>query len=79
MKPATYFYFAFIALWALFAQNISAAEPASGRMDSETLKQYRQWIEQMKTAPRGPFKNIRWFCKDGTVLPPKADVSPGIY
>ncbi len=26
----------------------------------------------MKTAPRGPFKNIRWFCKDGTVLPPKA-------
>ena len=33
---------------------------------------YRGWIEQMKEAPRGPFSRIRWFCNDGTVLPPKA-------
>ena len=26
----------------------------------------------MKEAPRGPFSRIRWFCADGTVLPPKA-------
>ncbi|MDP7571791.1 MAG: hypothetical protein QF391_09315, partial [Myxococcota bacterium] len=26
----------------------------------------------MKASPRGPFERIRWFCKDGTVLPPKA-------
>jgi hypothetical protein len=32
---------------------------------------YRGWIEQMKTAPRGPFDGIRWFCKDGRVLPPQ--------
>jgi hypothetical protein len=32
---------------------------------------YRQWIEEMKTLPRGPFRELRWFCKDGTVLPPK--------
>lgn len=25
----------------------------------------------MKTADRGPFKRIRWFCNDGTVHPPK--------
>jgi hypothetical protein len=31
---------------------------------------YRGWIEQMKTAERGPFARIRWFCDDGTVLPP---------
>ena len=32
----------------------------------------RVWIEEMKQAPRGPFTRIRWFCTDGTVLPPKA-------
>jgi hypothetical protein len=34
-------------------------------------EQYREWIEDMKTQPRGPFKELRWFCKDGTVFPPK--------
>ncbi len=35
--------------------------------DSGTL---RLWIEDMKTSARGPFRRIRWFCKDGSVLPP---------
>jgi len=35
----------------------------------ETL---RQWIEEMKTSPKGPFFRIRWFCNDGSILPPKA-------
>ena len=26
----------------------------------------------MKTSPKGPFSRIRWFCNDGSVLPPKA-------
>ena len=26
----------------------------------------------MKEAPRGPFQDVRWFCNDGSVLPPKA-------
>ncbi len=29
-------------------------------------------IEKMKENPRGPFERIRWFCKDGTILPPKS-------
>ena len=29
-------------------------------------------IEEFKSTPRGPFERIRWFCKDGSVLPPKA-------
>jgi hypothetical protein len=32
---------------------------------------YRQWIADMKEQPRGPFSRLRWFCSDGTVLPPK--------
>jgi Pyruvate phosphate dikinase, AMP/ATP-binding domain len=34
----------------------------------ETL---REWIEEMKTNPRGPFDRIRWFCNDGSILAPK--------
>lgn len=34
----------------------------------ETL---RQWIAEMKTSSRGPFARIRWFCNDGSILPPK--------
>ncbi len=29
-----------------------------------------RWIAEMKEEPRGPFERIRWFCKDGTTLPP---------
>ena len=36
--------------------------------DDATL---RSWVQAMKKAPRGPFKHLRWFCSDGTVLPPK--------
>ncbi len=36
--------------------------------DDATL---RSWVQAMKKAPRGPFKHLRWFCNDGTVLPPK--------
>ncbi|MDJ0847975.1 MAG: hypothetical protein QNK04_06350 [Myxococcota bacterium] len=32
----------------------------------------RSWIEEFKASPRGPFERIRWFCKDGSVLAPKA-------
>ncbi len=35
------------------------------------ISEYRQWIEAMKTHPRGPFKELRWFCNDGSILPPK--------
>jgi hypothetical protein len=46
----------------------ATAEPAD-LPDAATL---RGWIAEMKTSPKGPFQGIRWFCDDGTVLPPKA-------
>lgn len=36
--------------------------------DRETLQ---TWVKEMKTAPRGPFSRIRWFCEDESILPPK--------
>jgi hypothetical protein len=35
-------------------------------------KTLRTWVQEMKTTPKGPFFRIRWFCQDGTILPPKA-------
>jgi hypothetical protein len=36
--------------------------------DDATL---RSWVQEMKKSSRGPFKQIRWFCNDGAILPPK--------
>jgi hypothetical protein len=46
------------------------AAPAAATGTDNTGK-YRQWIMEMKTAERGPFSRLRWFCKDGAVLPPQ--------
>ena len=48
----------------------SLSLPASAELPNE--RELRSWIEGFKTSPKGPFERIRWFCKDGTVLPPKA-------
>lgn len=34
------------------------------------IHELRAAIAEMKTNPRGPYLRIRWFCEDGTVLPP---------
>lgn len=39
--------------------------------ETNTPETYRHWIEAMQQAERGPFSRIRWFCADGTVLPPE--------
>ncbi len=59
--------FATMALLPLAARAADPAASASPPPDAATL---RHWVEQMKTTPRGPFKRIRWFCRDGTILPP---------
>ncbi len=49
-----------------------AAAGSVSSSDKQANAQYRQWIEEMKASERGPFARIRWFCNDGSVLPPKA-------
>ena len=34
-------------------------------------------VEKFKQDPRGPFKDIRWFCKDGTFVVPREGTCPG--
>lgn len=57
-----------LVLFLFFTQAICAETGAP----SPPQKQYRIWIEEMKKAPRGPFLRIRWFCNDGSVLPPES-------
>jgi len=53
---------------ALFACALSAGMAAP--QDGSRSAQYGRWIAEMKEDPRGPFAAIKWFCKDGRVLPP---------
>lgn len=48
---------------------IAQTQPATGLTAADPA-QMRRWIEEMKTAERGPFSRIRWFCQDGAVLDP---------
>ena len=52
----------------------SGAAAASAFTESGTEEHgvYREWVEAMKDAPRGPFLRIRWFCNDGTILAPES-------
>jgi hypothetical protein len=58
-----------VTAFALFATCSAAA--ADEHVLSAIQAEHAGWIESMKQAERGPFKQIRWFCKDGQVLPPR--------
>jgi hypothetical protein len=58
-----------IAAIVLFLLVLTATSQIAAELPPrETL---RQWVEEMKTNSRGPFARIRWFCNDGSILPPK--------
>ena len=60
----------FLALvLAMPATASSAVTPQGG--DGDSTARYRDAIAAMKSAPKGPFARIRWFCADGSVLPPE--------
>ena len=50
----------------------AASTAADDGRASGDASAHRALIVEMKQAPRGPFKRLRWFCNDGSVLPPKA-------
>ena len=55
----------------LAALTLMASPLATAQSGTANLDEYRGWIEAMKNSQRGPFSGIRWFCSDGTVLPPR--------
>jgi hypothetical protein len=59
---------ALLAALLLLPMVLQGTPPAPP--DTDTL---RGWIREMKVSARGPFARIRWFCRDGTRLPPASD------
>ncbi|NOR25047.1 MAG: hypothetical protein GQ542_11770 [Desulforhopalus sp.] len=57
---------AFILLLARVGCPIASEAATSPPQDT-----LRQWIAEMQSSSRGPFARIRWFCNDGSILPPK--------
>ena len=55
-----------ILIAAICTPSLTAAQ--AELPDDATL---RSWVLEMKKSSRGPFKHLRWFCSDGTILPPK--------
>ena len=55
----------------LMLSLVTSSSSLAAESGDHTLR-YRGWIQEMKGAERGPFSRIRWFCSDGTILPPEA-------
>jgi len=64
---ASFLFGCLLCSWAL-APNAFAASESSAAVEPEL----QALIEELKEAPRGPFRRLRWFCNDGAVLAPKA-------
>lgn len=63
---------AIFILVSLFGGCLSqAASNSVSTLDAATLTNYRAAITAMKEQSRGPFSRLRWFCTDGSILPPK--------
>lgn len=58
-----------LAPYVLILLSCGVAQ-AQDEPDEIAPEQARAWIEDMKDSERGPFERLRWFCDDGTVLPP---------
>jgi hypothetical protein len=58
-----------LAWVALPGPTAAAGDRSAGFPNAD---RYEGWVGEMKRSPKGPFRRIRWFCNDGTVLPPKA-------
>lgn len=57
------------ALFIILPLLYSTLAVAQNTPDTKILS---RWLQEMKASEKGPFARIRWFCNDGTILPPKA-------
>ena len=51
---------------------VHAAAPSLEPPNADAIAEARKLIASMRNNARGPYSNIQWVCKDGTVLPPKS-------
>jgi hypothetical protein len=56
---------------ALIASAAMARAPATDAPKAAVIDEARTLVDAMRASPKGPYSNIQWVCKDGTVLPPR--------
>ena len=61
----------FLRGFVLITFTIVAATSSFGQNKQKSDSQIKMLIETYKQDARGPYKDIRWFCKDGSTLPPQ--------
>lgn len=61
-----------ICTLAFIGSHANAAAPFLEPPSPEAITEARKLVSKMRNNLRGPYSNIQWVCKDGTVLPPKA-------
>ena len=66
-----------LAIVLLCPALAAAGSPAESEARGDRGDRYRAYIAQMKGDPRGPFSAVRWYCKDGSVLPPRPNACSG--
>ncbi len=61
-----------VMLWAcaaLACAGVGRATQTEVDTDHEAL---RALVREMKLSPKGPFEAVKWFCADGSILPPRS-------
>lgn len=56
----------------LVASTQAGGPPALRPPDADALAEARRLVDEMRRAERGPYLRLRWFCRDGSILPPAA-------
>jgi len=57
-------------LTGLLAAACLCAEGLVPSMTPQQIRQAAKLLQQFEASPKGPYLQIRWWCKDGSVLPP---------
>lgn len=69
MNHATYSNWRFATILSLFLGILAAG--FSGFSQALNPEEIRKLIQDFKKDERGPYQAIRWFCPDGSILPPQ--------
>ena len=72
MQTNRIFFLLFLLLVFLVTIPVYATTDTKKSISSTDQKKFRTEIQTMKGSERGPFIKVQWFCKDGSILPPKA-------
>ena len=64
-----------IALLLMLPSSLLASSPPAATVN----KEYTSWLQQMKTQPLGPFKDVMWFCMASQYIDDRCSSMPYFF